>query len=118
MVGVAAGSATSVISSNLGDVDPAINRPDGTDADTFVIRSLDPGMTTATMHRLGGCWCCSRAERPDRSSSRCCPTSLAGPTRLTLLRQDASVRTTRESRASRLVAQRASALRPVAPQFE
>jgi hypothetical protein len=53
-VGVSAGSASSVISSNLGVVDPAAHRPDGTDADQFVIRTLGPGVTKATMHRLGG----------------------------------------------------------------
>jgi hypothetical protein len=53
-VGVSAGSAASVISSNLGAVDPAASRPDGTDADQFVIRTLGPGVTKSTMHRLGG----------------------------------------------------------------
>jgi hypothetical protein len=54
MVSVAAGSATSVVSSNLGAVNPATNRPDGTDADYFAMKSLYPGMTKATMHRAGG----------------------------------------------------------------
>jgi hypothetical protein len=53
-VGVSAGSASSVISSNLGVVNPAAHRPDGTDADQFIIRTLGPGVTKATMHRLGG----------------------------------------------------------------
>jgi diacylglycerol O-acyltransferase len=54
MVSVAAGSATSVVSSNLGALNPATNRPDGTDADYFAMKSLYPGITTATMHRTGG----------------------------------------------------------------
>jgi diacylglycerol O-acyltransferase len=54
MVSVAAGSPTSVVSSNLGEVDPAANRPDGTDAEYFTMRSLYPGVTSATMHRAGG----------------------------------------------------------------
>ena len=54
MVRVAAGSATNVVSSNLGSVNPATNRPDGTDADYFAMKSLYPGMTKATMHRAGG----------------------------------------------------------------
>jgi diacylglycerol O-acyltransferase len=54
MVRVATGSATSVVSSNLGSVNPATNRPDGTDADYFAMKSLYPGMTKATMHRAGG----------------------------------------------------------------
>ncbi|OBK67384.1 hypothetical protein A5653_17135 [Mycobacterium colombiense] len=53
-VGVSANGAASVISSNLGAVDPASRRPDGTDADHFVMKSLGPGVTKAVMHRLGG----------------------------------------------------------------
>lgn len=53
ILGVATGGPD-VISSNLGDIDAAVNRPDGTDADTFSMRSLYPGVTTATMHRAGG----------------------------------------------------------------
>jgi diacylglycerol O-acyltransferase len=53
-VGFSAGSAASVVSSNLGVVNPAAYRPDGTDADQFVMRTLGPGVTKATMHRLGG----------------------------------------------------------------
>jgi hypothetical protein len=52
--GLATISATSVGSSNLGVVDPAAHRPDGTDADHFVMKSLSVGVTTAIMHRLGG----------------------------------------------------------------
>jgi Wax ester synthase-like Acyl-CoA acyltransferase domain len=53
-VGVSANGATSVVSSNLGAVNPAAYRPDGTDADHFVMRPLGPGVTKAIMHRLGG----------------------------------------------------------------
>jgi hypothetical protein len=53
-VGVSASSASSVVSSNLGDVNPAAYRPDGTDADHFAMKSLGPGATKAIMHRLGG----------------------------------------------------------------
>ena len=53
-VGAATNSATSVGSSNVGAVNPAVNRPDGTDADHFAMRSLSAGMTTAMMHQLGG----------------------------------------------------------------
>src|SRR5271166_2865515 len=53
-VGAATNSAISVGSSNVGAVNPAVNRPDGTDADHFVMRSLSAGMTTAIMHQLGG----------------------------------------------------------------
>ena len=54
MVGVALGGATTSGSSNLGAVNPAANRPDGTDADHFAMRSLFPRMTMATIHRTGG----------------------------------------------------------------
>ncbi|BBZ38260.1 hypothetical protein [Mycobacterium conspicuum] len=53
-VGVATNSAASVGSSNVGTVNPAVNRPDGTDADHFVMRSLRSGMTAAMLHQLGG----------------------------------------------------------------
>ena len=53
-VGVSANGAASVISSNLGAVDPAAYRPDGTDAYHFVMKPLGPGVTKAVMHRLGG----------------------------------------------------------------
>jgi diacylglycerol O-acyltransferase len=54
MVSVATGSATSVVSSNLGAVNPAAYRPDGNDADYFAMKSLYPGITKTTMHRVGG----------------------------------------------------------------
>jgi hypothetical protein len=53
-VGAAINSAASVGSSNIGAVNPAVNRPDGTHADRFAMRSLSAGMTMATMHQLGG----------------------------------------------------------------
>ena len=54
MVGVATGGTTNVVSSNLGAAPPAVNRPDGTDADYFAMKSLYPGVTKAIMHRTGG----------------------------------------------------------------
>ena len=45
---------TSAVASNLGEVNPAAYRPDGTDADYFAIKSAVPGMTKALMHRTGG----------------------------------------------------------------
>jgi hypothetical protein len=54
LVGVATGSTTNVVSSNLGAPAPAVNRPDGTDADHFAMKSLYPGVTKAIMHRIGG----------------------------------------------------------------
>ncbi|OBJ26303.1 hypothetical protein A5621_03495 [Mycobacterium colombiense] len=54
MAGVALGGATTSGSSNLGAVNPAANRPDGTDADHFAVRLLVPGVTKATVHQTGG----------------------------------------------------------------
>ena len=55
MVGVATGGATNVVvSSNLGAAPAAVNRPDGTDADYFAVKSLYPRVTKAMMHRIGG----------------------------------------------------------------
>jgi hypothetical protein len=50
----ALGGSTTSGSSNLGTVNPAANRPDGTDADYFAVRTLYPGVTKATIHRTGG----------------------------------------------------------------
>ncbi len=54
MARVAAGRSTGVVASNLGEVDPAAYRPDGTAADSFAIKSSCPGVTRALMHRTGG----------------------------------------------------------------
>ncbi len=54
MVSMAAGSPTTVIASNLGAVDPATTRPDGTDADYFSMMSLFPGVTKEIAYRAGG----------------------------------------------------------------
>jgi hypothetical protein len=54
VVGVVTGGTTNVVSSNLGDTAPALNKPDGTDADYFAMKSLYPGVTKAIMHRTGG----------------------------------------------------------------
>src|SRR5690242_155482 len=53
-VGASANGAASVVSSNLGVVDPAAYWPDDTEADSFVMKPLGPGVTEATMRRLGG----------------------------------------------------------------
>ena len=54
MVSLATACATSVVSSNFGVVDPAVYRPDGTDADHFAIKGSNLGVTKAIMHRTGG----------------------------------------------------------------
>ncbi|MEB4211820.1 hypothetical protein [Mycobacterium sp. 94-17] len=43
-----------VVSSNIGQVDPAVTRPDGTQADLFAARLSYRGVTKPLMHRLGG----------------------------------------------------------------
>ncbi|SOJ55551.1 hypothetical protein MSIMFB_03033 [Mycobacterium simulans] len=54
LVSVAAGTPSTVVASNLGEIDPTVARLDGTDADHFAMMSLFPGVTTAMMHRTGG----------------------------------------------------------------
>jgi diacylglycerol O-acyltransferase / wax synthase len=54
MAGVAAGSATGVVASNISEVPQGVYRPDGTEADSFVVKSNCPGMTKSLMHRTGG----------------------------------------------------------------
>jgi hypothetical protein len=54
IVGVAAGSPTTVVASNVGVIDPAACRPDGTPADQFAIKAPHPDTTTAIMDRFGG----------------------------------------------------------------
>jgi hypothetical protein len=53
-VGAAMNSAASVGASNVGLVEPAVNRPDGTDADHFAMKSVSSGMTTAMLQQQGG----------------------------------------------------------------
>ena len=53
-VGAATNSAASVGASNVGVINPAVNRPDGTEADHFAMKSLSSGMTTAMLHQQGG----------------------------------------------------------------
>lgn len=40
--------------SNIGELDPALNRPDGTDADFVSLRLLEPQITTRVLNRIGG----------------------------------------------------------------
>ncbi|QZH63896.1 hypothetical protein [Mycolicibacterium farcinogenes] len=40
--------------SNIGELDPAMNRPDGTDADLVSLRLLEPQITTRVLNRIGG----------------------------------------------------------------
>jgi diacylglycerol O-acyltransferase len=47
-------NATRVTSSTIGVVNPAANRPDGTEADYLAGRLLYPGVTKAMMDRVGG----------------------------------------------------------------
>jgi hypothetical protein len=39
--------------SNLGELDPAVNRPDGTDADYAHGRLIEPGISKGTLERIG-----------------------------------------------------------------
>jgi diacylglycerol O-acyltransferase / wax synthase len=53
LITVVTGGAT-VVSSNLGALDPATNRPDGTDAAYFAMKTVYPGVTKATIQRTNG----------------------------------------------------------------
>lgn len=52
--GMALGSGSPVGCSNLGALDPAVNRPDGTDADYFWMRQMESQITPDILNRLGG----------------------------------------------------------------
>ncbi|OMC52126.1 hypothetical protein A5745_02225 [Mycobacterium sp. IS-2888] len=54
MIGMAAARGAGVVSSNLGGIDPAANRPDGSDANHFAIKGYNVGATTSIMDRTGG----------------------------------------------------------------
>ncbi|CDO08588.1 hypothetical protein C1S82_27640 [Mycolicibacterium cosmeticum] len=40
--------------SNMGDLDPAVNRPDGTDADYLSLRLLEPRITSRELNQMNG----------------------------------------------------------------
>jgi mycoketide-CoA synthase len=55
IAGMAAGGSTlPVTCSNVGDLSPAANRPDGTDADYAYMRNLEPDMKKGTLEAMGG----------------------------------------------------------------
>ncbi|WP_156688785.1 hypothetical protein [Mycobacterium sp. Marseille-P9652] len=54
IAGVAAGGPSTVVASNVGVIDPAVSRPDGTKADHFAVKAPHPDATTAAMNRFGG----------------------------------------------------------------
>ncbi len=52
--GMALGAGAPIGCSNLGKLDPAVNRPDGTDAEYLVLRQLESRITADILDRLGG----------------------------------------------------------------
>jgi diacylglycerol O-acyltransferase len=52
--GMALGSGSPAGCSNLGPLDPAVNRPDGSDADYFWMRQMESQITPDILDRLGG----------------------------------------------------------------
>ncbi len=55
IAGMAAGGASLPVTvSNLGDLPPAANRPDGTDADDVDMRGLEPDIRKSTLEHIGG----------------------------------------------------------------
>lgn len=75
------GAVITVNSSNLGVVNPAAGRPDGTDADYFAMRLHYPGTTTTMMHRAGGVQF-FRLGKSAESYLRLSHCSSAGPSRV------------------------------------
>ncbi|WP_120313567.1 SDR family NAD(P)-dependent oxidoreductase, partial [Mycobacterium alsense] len=55
VAGMAAGGGSlPVTCSNVGDLSPAANRPDGTDADYAYLRNLEPDIKKSTLEAMGG----------------------------------------------------------------
>lgn len=54
LAGVALGSAVVIGCSNIGELDPAVNRPDGTDADFFSMRAMESRITRDELRCQGG----------------------------------------------------------------
>lgn len=55
LAGFALGAADLPIGcSNIGDVDPAVNRPDGIDADYFAMRLIDPSIKKSSLEQVAG----------------------------------------------------------------
>ncbi len=55
VAGMAAGGSTlPVTCSNVGDLSPAANRPDSTDADYAYLRNLEPDIKKSTLEAMGG----------------------------------------------------------------
>ena len=50
----AGGASLPVTVSNLGDLPPAANRPDGSDADYVDMRGIEPDITKSTLEHIGG----------------------------------------------------------------
>ncbi|WP_077098896.1 type I polyketide synthase [Mycobacterium terramassiliense] len=55
LAAMAAGGASQPVTvSNVGDLSPAVNRPDGTDADYAYLRSIEPDIKKSTLAHIGG----------------------------------------------------------------
>ncbi|WP_156687790.1 type I polyketide synthase [Mycobacterium sp. Marseille-P9652] len=55
LAGLAAGGANHPVTvSNVGDLPPAVNRPDGTDAEYAFMRSVEPDIKKSTLEHIGG----------------------------------------------------------------
>jgi hypothetical protein len=55
LTGMALGTADVPVGcSNVGELDPAVNRPDGSDADYFSLRLIEPGLRKSDLDRIGG----------------------------------------------------------------
>jgi hypothetical protein len=54
LAGAVAGGAGLVTCSNVGDMPPAVNRPDGSDADYVYVTPVEPGITKSTLEVFSG----------------------------------------------------------------
>lgn len=60
--GMALGAGAPIGCSNLGKLDPPVNRPDGTDADHIIVRQLESRITAEILDRLGGTFFCASGQ--------------------------------------------------------
>jgi hypothetical protein len=65
--------------SNIGELPPAVNRPDGTDADYFDARMAEPGVTAAEFAGRGGHLWLAVAFLRDRMSLSVASWRVSGP---------------------------------------
>jgi NAD(P)-dependent dehydrogenase (short-subunit alcohol dehydrogenase family)/acyl carrier protein len=66
----AGGASLPVTVSNLGDLPPAANRPDGSEADYVDMRGIEPDITKSTLEHIGGQLFVGSGRGPEKISIR------------------------------------------------